>query len=224
MNSEKGLKKPSSRLFIFPLAVILSGCVLSSSNPSFASPYASLELGGETEGSATDDGILLFEDETTRKYVLSFYKQVAGSEPIALAILENSAKYSIPPSLAFALAWEESKFDPLAFNKNAKSLDRGLFQLNSSSFPKMSKEEFYDPKISSNMGLAHLRWCLDSGGNEVAALAMYNAGTKRVSTGGTPKRTLDYVSRILKREAVIASEFQRLVASQHPMRLALAGL
>jgi hypothetical protein len=224
MNSEKVLKKPSFRLFVFPLAVILSGCVLSSSNPSFASPYASLELGERTEGSTPDEGILLFEDETTRKYVLSFFKEVAGSEPIALAILENSAKYSIPPSLAFALAWEESKFDPLAFNKNSKSIDRGLFQLNSSSFPKMRKEEFYDPKISSSMGLAHLRWCLDSGGNEVAALAMYNAGTKRVSTGGTPKRTLDYVARILKREASIASEFERLVASQHPMRLALARL
>jgi hypothetical protein len=42
-----------------------------------------------------------------------------------------------------------------------------------------------------------LRWCLDLGGSEVSGLAMYNAGTNRVRAGGTPKSTLDYVSRIL---------------------------
>jgi hypothetical protein len=46
--------------------------------------------------------------------------------------------------------------------------------------------------------MAHLRWCLDTAGTEIAGLAMYNAGATRVRTDQTPKRTLDYVSRILE--------------------------
>jgi hypothetical protein len=46
--------------------------------------------------------------------------------------------------------------------------------------------------------MAHLRWCLDTVNTEVAALAMYNAGSKRVTTGATPKQSLDHASRILE--------------------------
>jgi len=46
--------------------------------------------------------------------------------------------------------------------------------------------------------MGHLRYCLDVGGSEIAALAMYNAGTNRVNSSGTPRSTLDYVSRIME--------------------------
>ena len=75
-------------------------------------------------------------------------------------------------------------------------MDRGLFQLNSRSFPNLSIEEFYDPAINARQGIAHLSYCLDEGRNEVAALAIYNAGAGRVSKGGTPRKTLDYIARI----------------------------
>ena len=42
-----------------------------------------------------------------------------------------------------------------------------------------------------------MRFCLDTAGNEVAALAMYNAGTRRVKNGETPQVTLNYVSKIM---------------------------
>jgi hypothetical protein len=46
--------------------------------------------------------------------------------------------------------------------------------------------------------VAHLDFCLDQGGNEVAALAIYNAGLTRVGKGGTPRSTLDYAARIIR--------------------------
>ena len=83
-------------------------------------------------------------------------------------------------------------------NKNTNaSIDRGLFQLNNNSFPDLIEEEYFDPYISAKYGLAHLRFCLDTAGNEVAALAMYNAGTRRVKIGETPQVTLNYVSKIM---------------------------
>jgi soluble lytic murein transglycosylase-like protein len=77
-------------------------------------------------------------------------------------------------------------------------VDRGLFQLNSDSFPNLAEPDFFDPLVNAHYGLAHLRWCIDAGGSEIAGLAMYNAGTGRVRSGATPKVTLDYVSRILE--------------------------
>jgi hypothetical protein len=69
-------------------------------------------------------------------------------------------------------------------------------------------EEFYDPMVNTWHGLSHLRWCLDTAGSDVAGLAMYNAGSGRVHNTGTPKSTLDYISRILKRQRGIEELFK----------------
>ena len=97
-------------------------------------------------------------------------------------------------------------------NRNADSVDRGIFQLNSKTFPKLATEAFYDPAINAKYGLSHLQHCLRSGGNEVAALAMYNAGNGRVDRGATPRKTLDYVYRVLKYKDNIDSLFAARVA------------
>jgi soluble lytic murein transglycosylase-like protein len=151
-----------------------------------------------------------------RDEVLVFFKGITGSLEVAEAILLNSSLNNVPPSLAFALCAEESAYNPRAFNRNRNNTeDRGLFQLNSATFPKMSIDEFYDPARNAQNGLSHLRWCLDKAGTEVAALAMYNAGHNRVSSAGTPKSTLDYISRILKRgqriEGLFMAEYVRIV-------------
>jgi hypothetical protein len=80
-------------------------------------------------------------------------------------------------------------------------------------------EEFYTPEINVRHGLAHLRWCLDTAGTEVAALAMYNAGATRVRSAGTPHTTLNYISRILRRqrniEKLFMIEYARLVEERN---------
>ena len=149
-----------------------------------------------------------------RETVISFFSSITKSREIAVAILDNSAEYSVPASLAFALAYEESQFHPRAINRNAESIDRGLFQLNSKSFPNMTIEQFYDPALNARRGIAHLAYCLDEGGNEVAALAIYNAGFGRVSKGGTPRRTLDYISRITKYATNLESLFEAKVVAR----------
>jgi hypothetical protein len=137
--------------------------------------------------------------ETSRGKVIDFFSAITNSREQAEQVLAQSAKFNISPALAFALIWEESFFNPRAVNRNANnSIDRGLCQLNSVSFPALQAEDFFNPEINIRYGLAHLKMCLDQAGSEVAALAMYNAGLNRVRAGGTPERTLNYINRILR--------------------------
>lgn len=173
----------------------------------------------------SDNGLLLYRNETTRADVVWFYSHITGSETVANAILENADKNDIPLSLAFALSYVESRYKIRAVNRNNNStIDRGLFQLNSSSFSKLSEEDCFDPDINAKNGLTHLRFCLDTAGNEVAALAMYNAGTVKVKSGSTPQMTLDYVSKIMGYrdglESLFAQEIVAKLEEKQPVRLA----
>ena len=154
-------------------------------------------------------------DPALREGVVAFFRDITGSSEVAEAVLSNAVAFDIPPALAFALCWEESRYKPRAINRNLNdTVDRGLFQLNNASFPKLTVEDFYDPGENARLGLAHLRWCLNTAGTEVAGLAMYNAGTVRVRSAGTPKKTLDYISRILKHqrkmEELFKAEYSRI--------------
>ena len=149
-----------------------------------------------------------YKDPAYRDDVVAFFRDLTGSENVAEAVLSNAAALDVLPALAFSLCAEESNYKIRAFNKNLNNtVDRGLFQLNSATFPELSAEDFFDPGINAARGLSHLRWCLNTAGTEVAGLAMYNAGTTRVRAAGTPKSTLDYISRILKRQRKIEELF-----------------
>jgi hypothetical protein len=160
-----------------------------------------------------------FQNPETRDWVISFFERICGSLKIAQAVLEEAERYSISPSLAFALSWEESRFNYRAVNRKNRdgSIDRGLFQLNSRSFPKLEEAEFFDPRLNAFYGMAHLRICIDTGGSEIAALAMYNAGTGRVHSGGTPHQTLDYAARILSSRRKIDQVFLEEWARRNPL-------
>ena len=148
-------------------------------------------------GKQLDVGLELYRALPTRTAVEWFYTNVTGDMDVALAILREADKNNIPLSLAFSLAYTESRYKPRALNKNTNaSIDRGVFQLNDKSFPALVEADFYDPYVSAKYGLSHLRFCLDTAGNEVSALAMYNAGTNRVRNNGTPQTTLNYISKI----------------------------
>ena len=151
--------------------------------------------------------------------VVNFFRELTGSFEVASVVLSNAVTYNIDPALAFALCYEESGYNPRAVNRNQNdTVDRGLFQLNNASFPKLAADDFFNPGVSARYGLSHLRWCLNTMGTEVAALAMYNAGHNRVFTVGTPKSTLDYISRILKRqrkiEDLFAAEYPRIAQAE----------
>jgi hypothetical protein len=170
-----------------------------------------IEFAEPVIGPGEADFILgIYRNTHYQEWVVEFFAALTGSREIAAVVLANAEVYNIPPALAFALCWEESRYNIRAVNRKNRnqSVDRGLFQLNSMSFPNIKDEDFFNPGINARYGLSHLRWCLDNAGTEVAGLAMYNAGTTRVRSSGTPQMTLDYISRILKRQRGIEELFR----------------
>lgn len=144
-----------------------------------------------------DTTLILYSNPQSRIAVEWFYSQVTNDRDTAIAILDAAAKFNISPALAFALAHTESCFKANAKHTNVNgSVDRGLFQLNNYSFPKLTEKDFYDPATSAYYGMSHLSFCLDTAGNEIAGLAMYNAGRNKVQNNKTPQVTLNYISQI----------------------------
>lgn len=169
-----------------------------------------------------DDGLALYRQPSSKGAVEWFYLHVTGNRDVSLAILEEAEKNDIPLSLAFALAYTESRYKVNAVNKNTNaSIDRGLFQLNNRSFPQLEEEDFFNPAVSAKYGMSHLRFCLNVAGNEVTGLAMYNAGTNKVRSGRTPESTLNYVGKIKayqdKLEKLFAEEVLAYYETSQPM-------
>ncbi len=164
--------------------------------------------------SENDKGLALYRQPLSRPVVEWFYTHITNNREVALAILENADKNAIPLSLAFSLAYVESNYKPNAVNKNTNhTIDRGVFQLNSASFPKLTEEDFFDPNISAKYGMSHLRYCMDIAGNDITALAMYNAGASRVKANKTPQRTLTYVAKISNYRSQLEAKFENDVVA-----------
>ena len=159
-----------------------------------------------------DTGFALYHDVSYRKLITKYYEGITGSEVIAETVLRHAYANEIPFSLAFSLMWAESRFDPEAYNRNAVSIDRGLFQLNSESFPDLNRDQFYDIETNVGKGLSYLRYCLNLGENEIVALAIYNAGHGRVSGAGAPLMTLDHISNILDYRSELERDFERYIS------------
>lgn len=172
-----------------------------------------------------DDGLSLYRQPASRAAVEWFYLHVTGSRETALAILEEAEKNNIPLSLAFALAYTESRYNVKALNVNTNaSIDRGLFQLNNRSFPQLKEDDFYDPAVSAKYGMSHLRFCLNVAGNEVTALAMYNAGTNKVRANNTPASTLRYVGKIMAYREKLDKLFADEVVSYYDTNRPMSGI
>ena len=172
-----------------------------------------------------DNGLSLYRQPNSRAAVEWFYLHVTGNRETAMAILEEAEKNDIPLSLAFALAYTESHYNVNAVNKNRNSsIDRGLFQLNNRSFPQLKEEDFFNPAISAKYGMSHLRFCMNVAGNEVAALAMYNAGTNKVRADSTPQVTLNYVGKIMAYQDKLDKLFADEVLSYYETTRPVTGI
>jgi soluble lytic murein transglycosylase-like protein len=209
-------------IFALPLCIgLLASCGAKAANNTLDSAIASINALSESELSEYAESVEsvdpigpYYNDSKTKEATLGFFTSLTRSANVARVILDNAEKYGVRPSLAFALAHEESDFKIDAYNANGDSVDRGLFQLNSKSYPKLRAEQFYDLPTNARYGISHLKTCLTEAGNEVAALAMYNAGNGRVTRGATPKKTLNYISRILAYEENVSSLFAaKVIAS-----------
>jgi hypothetical protein len=220
-------------LFFGLLGSLLLCAVVAADTSIFSKDYAAIiirgDLGEDIEDSnfflavterAPDPIIEYYRRSEYKNWVIDFFTDICSNKEISQVILMNADEFDVPAALAFALSWEESRFNPRAVSRPNRdgSIDRGLFQLNNRSFPNLDPLAYFNVRYNTRYGISHLRYCLDIGGSEVSALAMYNAGTGRVSSTGAPKVTLNYISRILENKSKIESRFHTMLMKEEEKR------
>lgn len=97
---------------------------------------------------------------------------------IETIIARNAARAGVPASLAYAVAWVESRYDSRA-ESPAGAL--GLFQLMPVTIESMGVRDPTDPEQSARAGLDYLAAMFRRFGNWPAALAAYNWGPGNMS-------------------------------------------
>jgi len=163
----------------------------------------------------------LYRNPHFQPLVLEFYTRVTENREVAVAILQTCDDLALPPSLAFALAWNESQFDPKAINRNASSVDRGLFQLNSKTFSRFSSKTIYDPAENAKLGLGYYKSILDKLKTPEKALGYYNAGIGMLTNRALPQRTQAYIVRILEAQKNLDRDAISWLYFSHEPRVAL---
>ena len=164
--------------------------------------------------------LALYREDLTRARVVDFFVDLTGSDAVAMPILYYADRLDISFSLAFSIAYVESRYTPLAVNHNSTSVDRGLFQLNSRTFRHLSEDDFFNPEINTFHGLKHLEFCLNVAQDDAEALAIYNAGYVRVARGNTPRLTLAYVRLVLEYRDSLLARFHDYILSHFPPSIA----
>jgi peptidoglycan lytic transglycosylase len=114
-------------------------------------------------------------------------------------IRQQAAEKGVPPDLIAAVIYSESRFR----DQTSKAGARGLMQITPATAKLIEKlsggqtfkfEDLSDPDINIRYGTFFLRYLIEKfGGNDVAALAAYNAGENNVVAWGGSNLRLDEI-------------------------------
>ena len=115
-----------------------------------------------------------------------FIQRFAYPRHYARLVEKQAGEFEIAPQLLYGLIFQESHFEPAA---RSYAGARGLMQVlpgtgweiaRSLNYPNYSTELLDFPIVSIRFGAYYLRWARDLiGGNDIAALAGYNAGPRK---------------------------------------------
>jgi soluble lytic murein transglycosylase len=138
-------------------------------------------------------------------------------------IRQQAAQKGVPPDLIAAVIYSESRFR----DQTSKAGARGLMQITPATAKLIEKlsggqtfkfEDLSDPDINIRYGTFYLRYLIEKfGGNDVAALAAYNAGENNVVAWGGSNLRLDdipfpetrgYVESVLDKREEYAGHYR----------------
>jgi hypothetical protein len=181
-------------------------------------------LCGMTMGKNKEEKIIRYNYinilELEEKIKLEYFTKITGKKEIAEYSIKYTRMYDVDLALFVALMKAESRFNPRAVNLNIDpetkevwSIDRGLCQLNSATFPYLTNREFFNPEANIMHAVNYLRNCLDSAdNNKVKALAFYNAGIGSVKNKRIGEKTLNYINYILNEKERYDDDLARMLS------------
>jgi soluble lytic murein transglycosylase len=145
-------------------------------------------------------------------------------------IRQQASEKHLDPGLVAAVIYAESRFDP----RESPAGALGLMQITPQTAQLIARlsggtqfvtGDLADPDINIRYGCYYLRYLLDHyGGNEVAALAAYNAGTANVDKWGGANLTLAEIP-FAETKAYVAEVLEKRLEyrEKYPDDLGLSG-
>lgn len=149
------------------------------------------------------------------KSLVNVYGEILKDKEYVGVIIKEAIERKIPVNLALAIAWWESDFKKNAINKNVKngevvSVDRGIFQLNSKSFPKLDIDDFYNPYKNINTGLDYIKYLYNRFDSWESVILAYNWGEGNVASDAKPTyKAIFYFGKITEKERILDVEFTK---------------
>nr|DAP28612.1 MAG TPA: hypothetical protein [Caudoviricetes sp.] len=124
---------------------------------------------------------------------VSNIKPSMSRQDVQSMIVNIAQQEGVDPSLALAVAQQESGFNPSAVGDGGKSF--GLFQIHQPSHPDYKGGT--NPEANARYGIRYLKNLLDANnGNVHDALWSYNAGSGNKAKGVLPASTKQYIANI----------------------------
>ena len=119
----------------------------------------------------------------------------------------NDKKYEISPNLLAAVASVESSFNPLAESSSgALGLMQIKWPLTAKELGITNKSDLLDPCKNIDAGAKYLAYLSSRFESKLLAIAAYFQGPTRIGKkNDIPKKSVGYVERVLREEALIAS-------------------
>lgn len=146
----------------------------------------------KASSSPIQDRAKAMQSATTNQAV-STVRPSMSRQDVQSMIVNIAQQEGVDPSLALAVAQQESGFNPSAVGDGGKSF--GLFQIHQPSHPDYKGGT--DPEANARYGIRYLKNLLDANnGNVHDALWSYNAGSGNKAKGVLPASTKQYIANI----------------------------
>lgn len=149
--------------------------------------------------------LVIAEPELPEFTLFELREKLGNKSDYAYLIYEKCCKYDIPLVVFYGMGQQESKYNPMAFNKTSKA--RGLFQVtpivlkdyNSKTNHNYTEKDLYNPEINTEIAAWSFnknRTYLKNYGVEPTMenlIRAFNSGCGKVRDGLYPQETIEYV-------------------------------
>lgn len=138
-------------------------------------------------------------------YAFEGLEQTKPNEQTSNIVVKAAKKNEIDTSTISAMLWQESgytadaRFENLDDNGNVVSIDRGMAQINSKAYPKITEKQADDPDFAIRFMARTLKSDLKYfDGDFSKAIVAYNRGRRRVKEDGIDADGQEYLNGVAK--------------------------
>lgn len=137
---------------------------------------------------------ILSSDRDLYFNAIGHFTNITRNSKIAETILDAALSNNVPVNVAFAIAWQESRFNSQAINENGNgTIDNGLFQINEYYHPAVDAHDIVE---ASHYAMEYLNIQYRRFDSWDIAIVLYNAG----NVENLSDHSMRYLASVLEKE------------------------